>query len=163
MSNSNTREELEKPNLKNKQEMYKLYQYIFNSNFLDKKKIGLLNVGFGVEPWGWRVVGITKNAVDLIKKNNGNQNVTKHLVRDHFFQGRKWGSNPSPIHPSGRVISKTGLFMRQLCRHTKIGFLTGSCRNLHKPPLRSFLCPYTKFLWDTTSRTGCRSVTKPSI
>ena len=68
MSNSNTREELEEPNLKNKQEMYKLYQYIFNSNFLDKKKIGLLNVAFGVEPWGWRVVGITKNAVDLIKK-----------------------------------------------------------------------------------------------
>jgi len=87
-NNSNTREELEEPDLKKKQKMYKLYQNIFNSNFLDKKKIGLLNAAFGFEPWGWRVVGITKNAVDLIKKNNGNQNVTKHLVRDHFFQGR---------------------------------------------------------------------------
>ena len=38
INNSNTREELEEPNLKKKQEMYKLYQYIFNSNFLDKKK-----------------------------------------------------------------------------------------------------------------------------
>ena len=49
---------------------------------------------------------------------------------------------------------------KQLWRPTKVGIFTGSCRNLQKAPLWSFLCPYTKFHWDTTNRTGCRSGTK---
>ena len=50
--------------------------------------------------------------------------------------------------------------LEQLWRPTKVGVFTGSGRNLQKAPLWTFLCPYTKFHWDTSNRTGCRSGTK---
>ena len=50
--------------------------------------------------------------------------------------------------------------LEQLWRPTKVGVFTGSGRNLLKAPLWTCLCPYTKFHWDTSNRTGCRSGTK---
>ena len=76
---------------------------------------------------------------------------------------KKWDSSgdrtpDSCVSPV--TYSKTGRFMGQLWRPTKVGVFTGSCRNLQKALLWTYLCPYTKFHWDTTSRTGCRSRTK---
>jgi len=79
---------LEEPSIELKKNMHELYMKVFESSFTNQKKINLLSSIGGWEPWSWRVVGITTNAVKRIWDCGGHANVRKELVRDHFFQGR---------------------------------------------------------------------------
>ena len=76
------------PSEKLKKEMYEFYVKVFDSSFDHQKKKNLLTSITGWEPWSWRVVGITANAVGAIVENDGHARVKSQLVRDHFFQGR---------------------------------------------------------------------------
>ena len=79
---------IDEPSKKIKEEIYKLYTQIYDSSFDKQKKKNLLTSIAGWEPWSWRVVGITVDAVGRILENNGHARVKSELVRDHFFQGR---------------------------------------------------------------------------
>ena len=79
---------IDEPSKKIKEEIYKLYTQIYDSSFDKHKKKNLLTSIAGWEPWSWRVVGITVDAVGRILENNGHARVKSELVRDHFFQGR---------------------------------------------------------------------------
>ena len=81
------------PSEKLKKEMYEFYTKIFDSSFDHQKKKNLLTSITGWEPWSWRVVGITANAVGTIVENDGHARVKSQLVRDHFFQSRSKTSN----------------------------------------------------------------------
>ena len=65
-----------------------MYKDLFNSHFSERKKLNLMTAITGWEPWSWRVVGITIDAVGLVKENNGHSSSARELVRDHYFQGR---------------------------------------------------------------------------
>ena len=79
---------IDEPSKEIKEEIYKLYTQIYDSSFDKQKKKNLLTSIAGWEPWSWRVVGITVDAVGRILENNGHARVKSELVRDHFFQGR---------------------------------------------------------------------------
>ena len=81
------------PSEKLKKEMYEFYTKIFDSSFDHQKKKNLLTSIAGWEPWSWRVVGITANAVGEIVEDKGHARVKTKLVRDHFFQSRSTTSN----------------------------------------------------------------------
>ena len=81
------------PSEKLKKEMYEFYTKIFDSSFDHQKKKNLLTSIAGWEPWSWRVVGITANAVGEIVEEKGHARVKPKLVRDHFFQSRSTTSN----------------------------------------------------------------------
>ena len=81
------------PSEKLKNEMYEFYIKVFDSSFDYQKKKNLLTSITGWEPWSWRVVGITANAVGAIVENDGHARVKPQLVRDHFFQSRSTTSN----------------------------------------------------------------------
>ena len=81
------------PSEKLKNEMYEFYIKVFDSSFDYQKKKNLLTSITGWEPWSWRVVGITANAVGTIVENDGHARVKSQLVRDHFFQSRSKTSN----------------------------------------------------------------------
>ena len=81
------------PSEKLKKEMYEFYVKVFESSFDQQKKKNLLTSITGWEPWSWRVVGITANAVGAIVENDGHARVKSQLVRDHFFQSRSTTSN----------------------------------------------------------------------
>ena len=49
----------------------------------------LLNLIFSYEPWSWRVVGISKKAINEFQKNNFKRIETGGPQRDHFFKMRK--------------------------------------------------------------------------
>ena len=70
-----------------KKEIYKLYKFILHSKFSEHKKERLLNQAFVAEPWSWRVVGITTNALVEFKKNNFRYK-TGTFYREHFKQAR---------------------------------------------------------------------------
>lgn len=65
-----------------KEELYKLYELIFDSSFTSTKKRSLLTSVLGYETWSWRVVGITEEAIKAIARNNFNK-PSKVLARDH--------------------------------------------------------------------------------
>ena len=69
-----------------KEEIYKLYTSVFNSELKDKR-IKLMTYIFAWYPWSWRVVGISKGAVDRISLE-GYYPLPKKLQRDHFLQSR---------------------------------------------------------------------------
>ena len=67
-----------------KMELYKIHKEIVNSKVLShNKKEKALNVLFAYEPWSWRVVGISKNAIQHFKKNRFRY--LKGTQRDHYF------------------------------------------------------------------------------
>ena len=76
------------PDLKTKKQLYELYINVFNSSISNLHKEKILGTIFSYEPWSWRVVGITIDAVGLVKENNGHSSSARELVRDHYFQGR---------------------------------------------------------------------------
>ena len=82
------RQSITEPNIHLKKDMYKMYKDLFNSHFSERKKLNLMTAITGWEPWSWRVVGITIDAVGLVKENNGHSSSARELVRDHYFQGR---------------------------------------------------------------------------
>ena len=69
-----------------KREIYKFYLLIYESDFNKAKRNNLMTGAFGYEEWGWRVVGITHEAITAIAKNNFN--LPQGLQRDHHKQKR---------------------------------------------------------------------------
>ena len=80
-------EPISQPPLKRKKEIYSLYKVIWGSEFETVKKRTLLTCAFAYEPWGWRVVKITENAIREIALNDFNH-PTRKLSRDHIVQRR---------------------------------------------------------------------------
>jgi hypothetical protein len=73
---------------KNKiQWMYKFYLLTYESEFGLAKKRNLMTATMSYELWGWRVVGISPNAVIAIAKNN--YRLPNGLQRDHHIQSRR--------------------------------------------------------------------------
>lgn len=70
------------PTQQKKEELYKLYELIFDSSFTLTKKRSVLTNVLGCETWSWRVVGITEEAIKAIARNNFNK-PSKVLARDH--------------------------------------------------------------------------------
>ena len=77
----------EPPNEKIKIELYNIYKSILKSSVSDNKKEKMLNSIFGFEPWSWRVVGISKEAIREFEENNFNYKPGT-FQRDHYFQAR---------------------------------------------------------------------------
>ena len=75
-------EPIKEPTLKRKKEIYRLYEVIRETEFELTKKRTLLSSSFAYEPWGWRVVGISKNAIIEIA-NNDFKKPSGKLCRDH--------------------------------------------------------------------------------
>jgi hypothetical protein len=75
-------ESLDEPPLKRRREIYRLYNVIWETEFELIKKRSLLTSAFAYEPWGWRVVGITENAIKEIAINDFKKPSGK-LCRDH--------------------------------------------------------------------------------
>ena len=75
------------PTDEGKKQIYELYKFIFHSKFAEHKKENLLNHAFTYEPWSWRVIGITTNALVEFKKNNFKYK-TGTFYREHFKQAR---------------------------------------------------------------------------
>ena len=69
-----------------KKEIYEFYLLINDSNFSLPKKRNLMSAALSYETWGWRVVGITKDALHRIASNN--YNLPVGLQRDHNKQSR---------------------------------------------------------------------------
>tara|TARA_Y100000591_G_C21746359_1_gene652197 strand:- start:598 stop:1104 length:507 start_codon:yes stop_codon:yes gene_type:complete len=76
------------PTEEEKKQIYDFYKLIFSSSFSKQKKINLVNSLFLWEPWSWRVVGITINALKEFKKNDFKYK-SRTFSRDHFIQDRK--------------------------------------------------------------------------
>ena len=73
-----------------KRELYRLHKEVVESSVLSfNKKERLLNLIFSYEPWSWRVVGISKKAINEFKENNFKRIETGGPQRDHFFKMRK--------------------------------------------------------------------------
>lgn len=70
------------PTQQKKEELYKLYELIFDSTFTLSKKRSVITAVLGYETWSWRVVGITEEAVKAIARNNFNK-PSRMLARDH--------------------------------------------------------------------------------
>jgi len=75
------------PNQTTQKCIYSFYALIYESNFSLAKKRSVMTAALGYEKWGWRVVGITKEAVFRIAENNFN--LPKGLQRDHHLRSRK--------------------------------------------------------------------------
>ena len=79
-------EKIFEPDDKIKNEIYKLYEVIFDSK-LEEQRIKLMTYIFAWHPWSWRVVGISKGAFNKFKETKFYPKPTK-IVRDHFLQDR---------------------------------------------------------------------------
>ena len=75
------------PSQATKKCIYSFYILIYESNFSLAKKRSVMTAALGYEKWGWRVVGITKEAVFKIAENNFK--LPKGLQRDHRLRSRK--------------------------------------------------------------------------
>ena len=58
------------PSVETRKSIYNFYLLTYESKFSIAKKRHLMTAAMGYEQWGWRVVGITKNAVIEIANNN---------------------------------------------------------------------------------------------
>jgi hypothetical protein len=67
--------------------MYKFYLLAYESDFGLAKKRNLMTATMSYELWGWRVVGISPNAVRAIANNN--YKLPTGLQRDHHIQSRR--------------------------------------------------------------------------
>ena len=65
---------LEPPTINTKKELHNIYESVFKSSLPMTKKERILNSIFGYESWSWRVVGISKKALDVLKIMNLNIN-----------------------------------------------------------------------------------------
>jgi len=65
-----------------KRQIYQFYKLIYESKFTFAKKKTLMTAALGMELWSWRVVGISRNAIIEIAKNNFKKPARK-LARDH--------------------------------------------------------------------------------
>ena len=83
----NVNKKVEPPNDKIKEELHNIYKAILESSVSSNKKEKMLNSVFGFEPWSWRVVGISKIAINEFKNNNFNYK-SGTFQRDHYFQAR---------------------------------------------------------------------------
>tara|TARA_A100000164_G_C21617197_1_gene634899 strand:+ start:72 stop:692 length:621 start_codon:yes stop_codon:yes gene_type:complete len=73
-----------------KKELYRLHKEVVQSPILSfNKKERLLNLIFAYEPWSWRVVGISREAINEFKKNDYQKITSGGPQRDHFFKMRK--------------------------------------------------------------------------
>ncbi len=79
--------ELIEPSVNKIEWMYKFYLLAYESQFSLPKKRNLMTATLSYELWGWRVVGISPNAVIAIAKNN--YNLPVGLQRDHCKQTRR--------------------------------------------------------------------------
>ena len=70
-----------------KRELHNIYQSMFESSVSLNKKEKMLNSVFGFEPWSWRVVGISKEAIREFKETNFNYK-SGTFQRDHYFHAR---------------------------------------------------------------------------
>ena len=84
---TNAVKKAEPPNDQIKKELYNIYESILKSSVSLNKKEKMLNSIFGFEPWSWRVVGISKEAIKEFKDNNFNYK-SGTFQRDHYFQAR---------------------------------------------------------------------------
>ena len=57
---------LEPPTINTKKELHNIYESVFKSSLPMTKKERILNSIFGYESWSWRVVGISKKALDVL-------------------------------------------------------------------------------------------------
>ena len=78
---------LEPPTINTKKELHNIYESVFKSSLPMTKKERILNSIFGYESWSWRVVGISKKALDVFK-NNEFKYKSGVFQRDHYFQPR---------------------------------------------------------------------------
>jgi len=78
--------DLIEPTEKTKQEIYRFYLQIYDSEFNQAKKNNLMTGALGYESWSWRVVAITHNAITSIAQNNFKY--TAGLQRDHLKKSR---------------------------------------------------------------------------
>ena len=78
---------LEQPNVGIKKELHDIYESVFKSSLPIAKKERILNSIFGYENWSWRVVGISKKAINVFK-NNEFKYKSGVFQRDHYFQAR---------------------------------------------------------------------------
>lgn len=70
------------PTEKKKRELYEFYELLFRSSFTEAKKRSVMTAILGYETWGWRVVGITEEAIKAIASNKFRK-PSKKLARDH--------------------------------------------------------------------------------
>ena len=73
------------PDKATKKQIYEIYKLVYSSNFPKRKKHNLLRSAFSYEQWGWRVVGISKNAVIEYQKA-GFRKPSGKLERHHHSQ-----------------------------------------------------------------------------
>lgn len=81
---------IEEPSKESRKEMYELYKVVFKAKtFSDTKRRNIMTSIVGREVWSWRVVGITKDAINKIIENNYRITSKSSLQRDHYFQSRQ--------------------------------------------------------------------------
>ena len=74
------------PQISHRKVLYKLYEAIYDCEIENKRK-NLLTYLFAWEDWSWRIEGISKNALILLKEKDFFPK-PKGLVRHHFKQNR---------------------------------------------------------------------------
>ena len=67
--------------------LYQLYIAVFKSSISENHKQKILTSILAYEPWSWRVVGISKNALKAFADYNFRYR-TRAFQRDHHFQNR---------------------------------------------------------------------------
>jgi hypothetical protein len=73
------------PDISYRTELYEIYKSVFKSTLLTKeKKEGIIDAIFCWETWSWSVVGISFNALKIIKENDF-RGKPKGLVRGHII------------------------------------------------------------------------------
>lgn len=81
-SNKRIERRFQEPTLKEREYLYSLYVSLYTSHFSLSKKRSVMTAVLGYEPWSWRVVGITTEAIRAIARNNFNK-PSRMLARDH--------------------------------------------------------------------------------
>lgn len=80
-------EPLEEPSLDYRRRLYDLYVSVFESTvFSDRKKKLILDSLFVGEKWSWRVVGISLDALTLIRNSNFSWTGNGTLQRGHIIR-----------------------------------------------------------------------------
>ena len=73
---------ISEPSSEMRNELYKVYESVFNSKLSQSKKEGLIDAIFMWETWSWRVRGISYDALRVIKDHDFRPK-PKGLVRGH--------------------------------------------------------------------------------
>jgi hypothetical protein len=78
---------IEPPSREYRKVLHGIYENLYHSKLVAEKKIKLLTYILAWEPWTWRVVGISKSALELIKNQNFKK--AKGVVRGHKIDRRE--------------------------------------------------------------------------